>query len=135
MLHHRLRQPRPGCLHRPAPRTRQPHRADVRQSPHRAYSGSYAKSRTPERGIERLLSEAGIGCAWLPELGNPYRDAGDWEERYEDLLEREGEERTKRLLPLPAPWCLLCAEMDANRCHRKRIAAYLERQGWAAAHL
>jgi hypothetical protein len=37
--------------------------------------------RGPDKGIERLLAEAGIRYLSLPELGNPFRSAPDWKER------------------------------------------------------
>ena len=46
--------------------------ADVRLTP-RGSMGSYTRANSSDKGIQRLLSSAGIGYEWFPELGNPDR--------------------------------------------------------------
>jgi uncharacterized protein (DUF488 family) len=98
---------------------------DVRLRPDRASMGFWVKAKSSDKGIERLLSSAGIGYRWLPELGNEFRDAADWQDRYRDLLDREGETRTAALSEVQGPMCLMCAEKKVVDCHRLLIANYL----------
>jgi uncharacterized protein (DUF488 family) len=108
---------------------------DVRARPQNAYMGCYAKAKSPEKGIERLLGEAEIAYLSLPELGNPFT-GDDWRERFGELLEREGEEMIRRLGEAEPPLCLLCAEKRASNCHRTLIASYLAKtKGWAVEHI
>jgi uncharacterized protein (DUF488 family) len=110
---------------------------DVRIEPRRAYRGVYTFS--PEKGtgpLVRLLSEAGIKYRWFPDLGNPERQDPDIR-AFRDLMAQQG---ATLLQPLRAclqaeTACLLCAEQDVQRCHRRVIAAYLEADGFIARHL
>ena len=98
---------------------------DVRLRPDRASMGTYVKAKTPDKGIERLLGEAGIGYRSLPELGNVFLDYDDWRERYAALLARAGDLLVSRLAGVAGPICLLCAERRPEECHRMLIAQYL----------
>jgi uncharacterized protein (DUF488 family) len=98
---------------------------DVRLRPDRASMGAYVKAKTANKGIERLLSEAGIGYRSLPELGNVFLDYDDWRERYAALLARAGDLLVSRLADIPGSICLLCAEKRPEECHRMLIAQYL----------
>ena len=109
--------------------------ADVRLRPDRAAMGVYVKAKTPDKGIERLLGEAGISYASLIELGNVFIDCDDWQDRYRRLLEGSGELLTERLFSLPGPVCLLCAEKQPENCHRLLVAGYLAAGGWDVVHL
>lgn len=109
--------------------------ADVRLRPDRASMGSYKYTGKPGTGIEKLLADAGIGYASLPELGNLFLGFDDSLGRYAELFDRVGDLLVGRLLGLPEPFCLLCAEKRAAECHRTTIAAYLERHGHEAEHL
>ncbi len=109
--------------------------ADVRLRPDRASMGYFAKAKTPDKGIERLLTEAGIAYISLPELGNPFMDFPDWRERYALLLERAGDLLTARLIGLQQPICLLCAERRPTECHRSLIADYLAARGAIMQHI
>lgn len=109
--------------------------ADVRIAPQRAFLGVFAKARTGDAGIEKLLGDAGIRYESLTELGNPFRDADDWAGRYRELLAREGEARTRRLLELDAPICLLCAEKLPAECHRTLVAEWLATRGHEYEHI
>ncbi len=109
--------------------------ADVRLLPDRTRFGSYKKAKDSSKGIERLLSDAGIEYVWLRELGNIYMDRDDWSEKYRLLLEAEGDQRTERLLTLQFPICLLCAEKDPDGCHRSIIAEHLASRGLEIEHL
>lgn len=110
--------------------------ADVRLLPNRASMGSYVKAKSPERGIEKLLGEAGIAYQWLEELGNP--DPKDPQmQSFRDLMTEEFDSRTEQLQKLATSQtvCLLCAEKDPERCHRSIVTSGLERRGWDAVHL
>ncbi|WP_165251745.1 DUF488 domain-containing protein [Paludisphaera soli] len=110
--------------------------ADVRLRPDRASMGAYTKAKTADKGIEKLLADAGIGYRSLPELGNVFLDMDDWTAVYGELIETAGDLLTRRLVTLPRPFCLLCAEKRVAECHRGPIAAYLAaRGGWRIEHI
>ena len=110
---------------------------DVRAEPRRAYRGIYTFN--PEKGsgpLPRLLAQAGIAYEWFPELGNPERQ--DPEIRaFQQLMAQEAERRLQRLQTCVQALCacLLCAEQDAQRCHRRIITAYLIASGYSVQHL
>jgi uncharacterized protein (DUF488 family) len=108
---------------------------DVRLLPDRTRFGSYKKAKDSSKGIEKLLSDADIKYVWLRELGNIFMDRDDWREKYRLLLEAEGDQRTERLQTLQFPICLLCAEKDPEKCHRRIIAEYLAIRGFEIEHL
>lgn len=109
---------------------------DVRLRPDRSAMGSFAKAKDPDKGIAGLLARSGIGYVSLPELGNLFRDYEDWPTRYEKFLAAAGPFLFDRLGDVPGPVCLLCAEKRVSECHRRHLAAYLERErGWTFAHL
>jgi uncharacterized protein (DUF488 family) len=93
----------------------------------------------PEKGggpLPRLLAQAGIAYEWFPELGNP--DRQDPEIRaFQQLMAQEAESRLQRLRTCVQAQraCLLCAEQDAQRCHRRIITAYLTAYGYVVLHL
>lgn len=109
--------------------------ADVRLRPDRSSMGSYKFTGKPTTGIEKLLADAGIGYASLPELGNLFLGYDDSLERYAGLFDRAGPLLLNRLMALSGPVCLLCAEKDVGRCHRKTIAEHLQRTGSEIVHL
>jgi uncharacterized protein (DUF488 family) len=109
--------------------------ADVRLRPDRSSMGSYKYTGKPTTGIEKLLADAGIGYASLPELGNLFLGFDDSLARHATFFERAADLLVGRLLELPGPVCLLCAEKKVDECHRKAIAGYMERQGWVVTHL
>jgi uncharacterized protein (DUF488 family) len=102
---------------------------DVRLRPDRASMGSYVKAKTPDKGIEHLLSGVGIEYRSLPELGNVFLDYEDWRERYTELLARAGDLLVSRLTKIPGDICLLCAERRPEDCHRTLIAEHLASGG------
>ena len=110
---------------------------DVRAEPRRAYRGIYTFN--PEKGsgpLPRLLAQVGIAYDWFPELGNP--DRQDPEIRaFQQLMIQEAESRLQRLRACVQGMraCLLCAEQDAQRCHRRIIAAHLTAYGYDVQHL
>ena len=108
---------------------------DIRLRPDRASMGAYSKAKSPDKGIERLLADAGIGYVSLVELGNVFLDLPDWQIRYGQLIEAAGELLTTRLADVPTPYCLMCAEKRVADCHRRHVAEYLEKQGWSVTHL
>lgn len=108
---------------------------DVRLRPDRAALGAYAKAKTPDKGIEKLMREAGLNYVSLVELGNLFVDLDDWQRRYGDLLEAAGPILIPRLVGFPTPSCLLCCEKDPVQCHRRLIAEYLARKGWTVEHI
>jgi uncharacterized protein (DUF488 family) len=107
---------------------------DVRLRPDRASMGIWVKAKTPDKGIENWLSEAGIGYRSLIELGNVFMGFDDWRSPFRKLLESSGELLTDRLAGIPEPWCLLCAEKYAGDCHRQLIAEYLVKHKDAEVH-
>jgi uncharacterized protein (DUF488 family) len=108
---------------------------DVRLRPERASMGVYAKARTADKGIQRLLTERQIAYVSLLELGNVFLGCDDWRERYQQLLQRAGEILLARLRTIPPPFCLMCAEQQASACHRQLLAAQLERYGYEIEHI
>jgi uncharacterized protein YeaO (DUF488 family) len=54
-----------------------------------------------------------------------FLDYDDWRERYTALLARAGDLLVSRLVDIPGPICLLCAEKRPEECHRMLIAQYL----------
>lgn len=108
---------------------------DVRLRPDKASMGSYAKAKTPDKGIETLLGANGIHYISLPELGNVFLGDPDWPRLYRELIEKAGELLTRRLKDVPEPFCLMCAEKRVDECHRKIIAEHLVANGHIATHL
>ena len=109
---------------------------DVRLRPDKAAMGSYAKAKDAEKGIAGLLARSGIGYVSLLELGNLFLEYDDWPERYEKFLAASGPLLFDRLADVPGPMCLMCAEKRIAECHRRHIAAYLERaKGWRFTHI
>jgi hypothetical protein len=100
---------------------------DVRLRPDEAFIGTWVKAKTPDKGIEKWLSEAGIGYISLIELGNVFLDCPDWQERYPKLLRAAGDLLIERLADVPAPFCLMCAEKRVAECHRGDISEFLVR--------
>jgi len=97
--------------------------------------GAYAKAKNPDRGIEGLLNRAGIRYFSLVELGNLFLEFDDWQARYRLLMEKAGDLLTERLHEVPQPFCLMCAEKSADRCHRAIIAEHLAGKGYEVEHL
>jgi uncharacterized protein (DUF488 family) len=100
---------------------------DIRLRPDRSSMGFWSKAKTADKGIEGWLSEAGIEYKSFIELGNIFLDYPDWQQRYEKLLNSSGDLLAKRLLDIPGPICLLCAERRVEECHRKLVAEFLAR--------
>jgi uncharacterized protein (DUF488 family) len=109
---------------------------DVRLRPDRASMGVWTKAKTPDKGIEKVLSAAGVEYRSLVELGNVFLGFEDWPQRYQMLLDQAGELLVSRLEGVPEPFCLLCAEKRVAECHRRQIADYLARtRGAEVVHL
>ena len=108
---------------------------DVRLRPDRAHLGCYVKAKDPSKGVQRLLTDAGIQYFSFPELGNVFMHLDDWPERYARLIQQAGDQLTERLRDVPGPFCLMCAEKDPNRCHRSLIAKYLSESGHEVEHM
>ena len=108
---------------------------DVRLQPNKAYMGTWVKAKTPEKGIERLLASEGLAYAWMPELGNHYKDEKNWRELYQGYVAQHGDEMLEQLLAVPSPFALMCAERKVTDCHRQYIAAYLSSRGWDVEHI
>ncbi len=108
---------------------------DVRLRPDRASMGAFTLAKTPDKGIQRLLSEGGIGYVSFVELGNLFRHYDDWPQRYAALLAAAGGLLTESLQEAPAPFCLMCSERNVEECHRRQIAEFLASQGYEVEHL
>ena len=109
---------------------------DVRLRPDRASMGFYAKAKEPDKGIAGLLGRAGIGYVSLPELGNLFLDYDDWPQRYERFLALAAPVLFDRLEGIAGPVCLMCAEKRVCECHRRHVAAHLEKtKGWTFTHI
>lgn len=108
---------------------------DVRLWPHRSNMGSYVLANSPEKGIQRLLAKEGILYHSFIELGNPFFQFHDWQDRYRQLLSPSGKLLTERLLTIPERCCLLCAEKQPAACHRSIIAEFLIQRGHEVEHL
>ena len=99
--------------------------ADVRIRPDRASMGSYARAKSADKGIEKLLGDRGIEYHAILELGNLFRDLDAWHAAYRAFFERAGDLLVGRLDGLPRPFCLMCAEKRVAECHRLVIADFL----------
>ena len=108
---------------------------DVRLRPDRASMGIYVKAKSPKKGIKILLATDNIGYVSRPELGNLFLEFEDWQEKYQQLMDKVGDPLIQRLDGLPEPSCLMCAERSANDCHREQIADYLAVKGYEFKHL
>ncbi len=108
---------------------------DVRLRPDRATLGAYAKAKTPDKGIEKLMRDAGLAYVCLVELGNLFVDFENWQSLFRDLLEAAGPLLIQRLVVLPTPSCLLCCEKDPAQCHRRLIAEYMAGRSWTIEHI
>jgi uncharacterized protein (DUF488 family) len=108
---------------------------DVRLRPDRASMGVYAKARSADKGIQRLLAERGMAYTSMTELGNIFFGCDDWCERYQRLLESAADILFERLYAMPTPFCLLCAEREVTCCHRQLIADQLVQRGYDIEHL
>jgi len=86
-----------------------------------------------KENMETWLPENGIEYIWLgKELGG-YRKGG-YEGHMRTKLFREG---IKKLLEVAAQkrTCIMCMEVNPKYCHRRFIAAYLERRGVKVIHI
>lgn len=97
---------------------------DVRIDP-----GAYLGAFRAGKNIKSLLGPD-IGYRWMHELGNQYKDAVDWMYKYTHNLHTKGNIACKALSRLVdklefvtrTKVCLLCAERNAQKCHRSIIA-------------
>ena len=108
---------------------------DVRLRPDRAYWGCYAKAESQDKGIQKILAGCNIEYVSFVKLGNPFMDCDDWGERYQQLLEKDGDLLIEPLQSIPGPFCLLCAEKSPAECHRFLIAGYLVSKGYEVEHI
>ena len=108
---------------------------DVRLRPDHAHIGSFARARSPEKGIQALLGAEGLDYASLPELGNVFMDCADWRERFQALIEARRRPAGRATAAHSAALRLLCAEKRASDCHRTLIADRLVTLGWRVEHI
>jgi hypothetical protein len=80
--------------------------------------------------LRQLLSQAGIQYQWFPALGNPDRYNPDMHQ-FRRLMAEQGEHLMQPLRTCMQieTICVLCAEKEVQRCHRRLIAAYLLADG------
>jgi len=109
--------------------------ADVRLRPDHANMGSFARAKSQDKGIQKLLATVGIDYISVLELGNVFLEYADWRERYRDLLEKAGDLLTQPLENASSPFCLMCAERSPAECHRSLIAEYLAHKGYDVGHI
>jgi uncharacterized protein (DUF488 family) len=108
---------------------------DVRLRPDRSSMGSFAKAKTPDKGIEHLLAGAGVQYFSFVEMGNLFGELPDWADRYRKLLGLAGDLLIDRLQQVPGPFCLMCAEKSPDDCHRRLIADFLVDRGHQVEHI
>ena len=110
---------------------------DTRLRPQRAAMGSYVKAKSLEKGINKLLNNAGIEYVWLEKLGNVFMDDKEnGRQRYAEYVNQQGHSWISLLQQIQkTPFCLMCAEKKVKDCHRQQIANYLTRHGWEVEHL
>jgi len=108
---------------------------DIRLRPDRASMGTYIKAKTADKGIQRLLADGGIEYFSLVELGNIFLEQEEWRGRYRQLLEKTGDLLTERLLKIPNPFCIMCAEKSSAECHRRELSDYLGKKGHEVEHI
>jgi len=108
---------------------------DVRLLPDRASMGSFARAKSQDKGIQKLLGTIGIEYVSVLELGNVFLEYTDWRERYRELLVKAGDLLAQRLEHVPSPFCLMCAEKSPAECHRSLIADYLGQRGYEVVHI
>lgn len=108
---------------------------DVRLRPDHSTMGVYIKAKDPKKGIENLLNVSGIDYKSLLELGNLFLEVDNWQDPYKRLFDVAGDILTERLMVLKGQICLMCAEKDVEKCHRKIIADYLLQKGHEVEHL
>lgn len=112
---------------------------DVRLYPSSGGLGIYKRAKDPDEGIQGLLSAVGIGYVSLIELGNIFLNHENWHELYEQFTNQAGDMLTGCLMNAlklhPEPYCLMCCEKDAAKCHRMIIADNLVRQGHEVKHI
>ena len=116
--------------------------ADVRR-----YPGSRRHPQFAREALAASLQQAGIGYAWLPELGGrraPRKDSRNtaWRNAgfrgYADYMETEAFQLgVGRLLELARDrlTAIMCAERAWQQCHRGLIADYLKAQGVEVVHI
>jgi uncharacterized protein (DUF488 family) len=108
---------------------------DVRLRPDHSSMGSFAKAKSQDKGIQKLLATVGIEYISVVELGNVFLECADWRERYRELLAKAGDLLTQRLENVSTPFCLMCAEKSPAECHRSLIAEYLASKGYEVEHI
>jgi uncharacterized protein (DUF488 family) len=108
---------------------------DVRLRPDRSAVGVFAMAKTADKGIQGLLTGAGIQYFSFVELGNLFRELPDWADRYERMLAAAGDLLTDRLQSVPQPFCLLCAEKRVTECHRRLVGEFLAAKGHQIEHI
>lgn len=103
--------------------------------PYPAYRRYYAKAKSRDKGIQKILAGYNIEYVSFVKLGNPFMECDDWRDRYRQYLEKEGDHLIEPLRSIPGPFCLLCSEKSSEECHRFLIAEYLVSRGYEAEHI
>jgi len=106
---------------------------DVRFNPVSRFRPEFSKNR-----LKEALESNGIRYMHYPELGVPkdirkkLMETGDYEwffKWYDENVIAAQTAKLDNLTALDHPIAIMCTESDAARCHRSRIASYLEGKG------
>jgi len=89
--------------------------------------------------LKRALESSAIGYIHYPELGVPsgirqrLKKTGDYYwffKWYDENVIAKQTAKLNELLSLDRPFAVMCVESDQSKCHRSRIAKWLEKRGF-----
>jgi uncharacterized protein (DUF488 family) len=100
---------------------------DVRFSPRSRHNPQFNKD-----GLERACRKAGIAYLHLKRLGG-FRKGGYKKYSKTPAFKREMAALQKRIKRKRS--CILCAERNPYKCHRRYISDWLKRRGFSVIHI